>query len=206
MKYCLLSFLVACAACDADPVTFRWDAPIDERITGYELHWGTESGQYTANVPVSGADTEVVQVEPEAGLWYFAVRAVGLDENSEPIASEYSNELFVPLGGPYQGLTPPPVDDNEYVLSAMRSESLITPYDHYRVRICWDGVCELSSEALDEKEVGAIAGKYFYVEFQPCNSNESDCGTSDGIQLLFPHEVINVESTITNSPSLPMLQ
>lgn len=72
----------------AATVTLSWTAS-PEPITGYEIHWGAEPGNYTASKNLPASETSfTIETDDDNQSTYFAVRAVAGGK-----ASTYSNEV-----------------------------------------------------------------------------------------------------------------
>lgn len=82
----------------ATSVTINWTPPTENvdnspltNLAGYNIHYGTASGQYTQTVSVSnpGIATYVVQ-NLAPGTYYFAVAAVNASGMESPLSAEVS--------------------------------------------------------------------------------------------------------------------
>ncbi len=79
-------------------VTLSWQAPTMNEdgtpltdLTGYEVHYGEATGQYTRTLSLPSATLTSVTIEDLApATWYFAVKAV----NSTGVQSSFSNEAW----------------------------------------------------------------------------------------------------------------
>ncbi len=81
---CLLFGIALAQAAD---VRVSWDPVSDTRVVGYEVHYGTDSGQYGS--PLAVANNQAVVSNLQAGnTYYFAVKAHGLDRNFDSALSE----------------------------------------------------------------------------------------------------------------------
>lgn len=80
----------------AKAVNLAWDPHTDARVTGFKLHYGRVSGQYTNTVDAGFVTT--FELPLESGVHYIAATAYG----APPLAdSGYSNEIvWAPLPGP----------------------------------------------------------------------------------------------------------
>lgn len=76
------------AATTADLV---WDPVDDVRVAGYELHYGTQSGEYDQKLETQSAEASVTLPDGEA-TYYFAVRAC---DSTKQNCSVFSNEISV---------------------------------------------------------------------------------------------------------------
>jgi len=95
----LIALLLAQSLCgavrDYSSVTLEWDPPTDSPVdvTGYKIHWGPTSGNYT-NAAFAGTNTTGIVDDLLAGAtYYFAVTSLGLDDTNI-VESEFSNEVF----------------------------------------------------------------------------------------------------------------
>lgn len=74
----VLALLIAPATALAVDLTFQWGQVDDQRLVGYELHYGDVSGQYRARV--DSVETLKTVSGLEAGkTYYFAVKAIGFN-------------------------------------------------------------------------------------------------------------------------------
>jgi len=93
----LLAFSVSPTA-DAASARVSWD-PVNEdsRVTGYEVHYGLESGSYDRSGTASGAATDnLIVADLEAGnTYFFAVRSRNHDDS---IKSAFSDEVSITIG------------------------------------------------------------------------------------------------------------
>ncbi len=79
-------------------VTLSWQAPTQNEdgspltdLTGYQVHYGQTSGQYTQTLSLPNAAFTSVTIEDlTPATWYFAVKAV----NSSGVQSSFSNEAW----------------------------------------------------------------------------------------------------------------
>jgi hypothetical protein len=77
----------------ASNVTLGWDAPLDPSVTGYRLHYGTASNNYTKQIDVGPNTQAKIFLSPSKPVWYFAVTAY----NAAGVESPRSNELRVDI-------------------------------------------------------------------------------------------------------------
>jgi len=70
-------------------VRFSWDPNPEPIVTGYKIHWGTESGVYTESVDVGNVTEAVIQDFFEGVEFYAAITAYA-DTGEE---SDYSEEI-----------------------------------------------------------------------------------------------------------------
>ena len=96
LSFVLLAFMPLCAL--ADLVTLAWDPVPDARVAGYELHWGTESGGYSAmdDIPGQTSDTRTISIDAP-GHYYAALRARNVDGS---LVSGFSNEVEFNIAEP----------------------------------------------------------------------------------------------------------
>lgn len=83
-----LLVLVNALAGRAQTVTIAWDASPSPGVTGYRVHFGTNSGVYPMVTNIGLVRTQTV-VLPRNGRWFFAATAI--DRNG--IESRFSNEV-----------------------------------------------------------------------------------------------------------------
>jgi len=89
MRRLLAIFILLCAAAiHAQSVTLAWDASASPGVTGYRLHYGTNSRSYAFVTNTSLVRTQTV-VLPHAGRWFFAATA----HDANGMESEFSNEV-----------------------------------------------------------------------------------------------------------------
>lgn len=69
------------------------DTPLTN-LAGYDIHYGTASGQYTHTITVSnpGIATYVVD-DLSPGTYYFVVAAVNSDGTESPMSSQVSTTV-----------------------------------------------------------------------------------------------------------------
>lgn len=83
--------------CNSNKVSLAWDpgevspGVIDPTVTGYNVYYGTSSGNYL--VPVSSTTTTVTLTGLGLGPYYFAVKSF----NASGIESGFSNEVSTTL-------------------------------------------------------------------------------------------------------------
>jgi fibronectin type 3 domain-containing protein len=70
-------------------VTLAWDRSPDSSVTGYRLHYGAATRQYTNAVPVGNVTTTNVSGLLDGITYYFAVTAC----TSNQLESDFSNEV-----------------------------------------------------------------------------------------------------------------
>ena len=94
-----LSLACATAPVQAAQVQLAWDTPVQANgtpvpnVAGYNLYYGSQSGQYQTVVPVGLTTTYTVQNVSTGQTYYFVVKAY----DSTGIASAFSNEISVTL-------------------------------------------------------------------------------------------------------------
>lgn len=59
----------------ARPITLRWQAPTDPRVTAFRLYTGRASGVYTFSVDLGNVTSTTCAVAGK-GAWFFAVTAL----------------------------------------------------------------------------------------------------------------------------------
>lgn len=88
--------LAGAAQVGAEELTLAWEGVSDSRLAGYELHYGTASGQYQHQV--SSSTNYVTLAALEAGeTYYFAVKSCSSDPSLD---SALSDEISTRLAGP----------------------------------------------------------------------------------------------------------
>lgn len=83
----------------AADISLAWDPSPSTGVTGYKIHYGTASGQYTTIVDVGNVLTATIPGFAENGTTYYFA-ATAYDATSESV---FSNEVFKTLG-----TAPPP--------------------------------------------------------------------------------------------------
>jgi hypothetical protein len=82
-------------------VTLNWTAPTENTdgspltdLSGYDIHYGTKSGDYTQSITVSnpGLATYVVD-NLTPGTYYFSVSAVNSEGTESPLSSEIKTKV-----------------------------------------------------------------------------------------------------------------
>lgn len=99
------TLLLAGTAAQAAQVTLRWNASLEENITGYVVHFGTRSGQYDQSIDVGKAQRVTISDLEPGRTYYFAATAY----DSYGFSSDAGAELAfsVPAGNAtLQGSTP----------------------------------------------------------------------------------------------------
>jgi hypothetical protein len=87
--YFLIAIFISINAWGAS-ATFEWDAPIDDDLAGYRIHWGTATGIYANTVDVKNVTIFKIDDLPDGKL-FFAATAYDTADNE----SAYSNEVVV---------------------------------------------------------------------------------------------------------------
>jgi hypothetical protein len=89
---------VPTATANSDAVTLNWTPPTENvggtpltNLAGYNIHYGTASGDYTQTISVSNAGIATYVVDDlTPGTYYFAVGAVNSQGTESPASSEVS--------------------------------------------------------------------------------------------------------------------
>jgi len=79
-----------------DAVTLNWTPPTENtngstltNLAGYDIHYGTSSGNYTQSISVSNAGIATYVVDNlSPGTYYFSVAAVNSAGTESPMSSE----------------------------------------------------------------------------------------------------------------------
>ena len=82
-------------ASEAADVTLAWDSNVEEDVAGYEVAYGTASGNYTAVVDVGNATSHRLFNLESNRTYFFAVRAY----NFQGTASTFSSEVSTTTAG-----------------------------------------------------------------------------------------------------------
>jgi len=85
-------------AASSNAVTLNWTPPTENtngspltNLSGYNIHYGTASGDYTQTISVSNAGIATYVVDDlTPGTYYFAVGAVNSQGTESPLSSEVS--------------------------------------------------------------------------------------------------------------------
>jgi Bacterial Ig domain/Fibronectin type III domain len=88
---------------EAVDVRLAWNASPSPQVTGYQLHYGTASGQYSVHVDTGPATTAALSGLQAGQTYYFAALAYDAAGNHSPFSNEVS--YAVPAGD----TTPPTV-------------------------------------------------------------------------------------------------
>ena len=89
---------VPTASASSDAVTLNWTPPTENvngtpltNLAGYNIHYGTASGDYTQTISVSNAGIATYVVDDlTPGKYYFAVGAVNSQGTESPVSPEVS--------------------------------------------------------------------------------------------------------------------
>lgn len=74
-------------------VSLAWDAHIDPAVTGYRIHYGAVSGNYSSSIAVGSVTTITVPGLASGVVYFFAITAI----NSSGLESGLSNQVsFLP--------------------------------------------------------------------------------------------------------------
>ena len=92
--FILVAFLMLNTHALAGQVTLAWDAVAN--ATGYKLHYGQSSGNYSSTVDAASQMTYTVPSLTDGARYYFAVTAYGPTGTTE---SGYSNEVSTVVAG-----------------------------------------------------------------------------------------------------------
>jgi hypothetical protein len=84
-----------------DAVNLTWDASVSPEVTGYKLHYGTESGVYTTTIDVGNVLTYTIDdgMFTPGSTQYIAATAYAPDVDD----SGYSNEVTYTVSTPPTG-------------------------------------------------------------------------------------------------------
>jgi hypothetical protein len=107
---------ILCAGCvmllpvfaEASSVTLSWDANREGDLSGYRVHYGTRSGDYTDEVPVGNTTSYRIDGLEGGRRYYFAVTAVDFSGNVSGFSEEVN--VDVPPSTPGDPPTDPPND------------------------------------------------------------------------------------------------
>jgi hypothetical protein len=84
---------LTCSLAYPAQVTLAWDAAADPGVTGYKLHIGPASGNYTQSIDVGNVTTYIVSDLSGGSTYYFATTSLDATGNE----SGYSNEISTTL-------------------------------------------------------------------------------------------------------------
>jgi len=82
--------LALAAPLHATTVTIGWDPNPEPDVTGYIVHWGSQSHVYTASQAVGRVTSWVTPDLASGRTYYFAVQAVNVDGLMSPLSEEVS--------------------------------------------------------------------------------------------------------------------
>lgn len=102
MRYLIALSLLIPGLVTAGSVTLAWTVVSDARVVGYQILYGTESGEYTYATDVPGGretGTHTIQNLNPATKYYFAARSYILDK-AEYSANSNEVSATVPLSAP----------------------------------------------------------------------------------------------------------
>jgi len=86
----VLCFFLSCSISNAAQATLTWDPPdVSTDVTGYMIHYGTASGDYSEGVDVGNTKSYTVSNLIDGRTYYFAATAY----NHAGVQSGYSNEV-----------------------------------------------------------------------------------------------------------------
>ena len=90
-RHLLLFVLLMLAAMQttAGSLALAWDPVNDPRVAGYKVHYGTSSGNYTAQMEAGNVTTSTVPNLVDGATYYFAVTAY----DGSLVQSGFSNEV-----------------------------------------------------------------------------------------------------------------
>ena len=74
---------------DSYHATLAWDAHPDPAVTGFRVHYGTASGNYTDSITVADVTTTTVPGLEDGVTYFFAITAL----NTDGLESGFSNEI-----------------------------------------------------------------------------------------------------------------
>ena len=87
-----LVFLLFAFRAFAGQATLAWDASPDSRVTGYNLHYGTQSGTYTSTYSAGSTTSATVTGLTEGSAYYFVVRARDAAGTESANSNQVSND------------------------------------------------------------------------------------------------------------------
>lgn len=89
-----IALLALGAEVAAKTVTVAWDPVDDQRVARYELHWGTQPGQYQSTQQVASTSTSIAGLV-EGETYFFAARAC---DAAGTTCSDFSREFRATVG------------------------------------------------------------------------------------------------------------
>jgi hypothetical protein len=72
-------------------VPLAWDASSDTNVTGYVIHYGTQSGVYTNHLNVGNVTNASITLPADGGRYYISATSYDADGNQ----SDFSNETVI---------------------------------------------------------------------------------------------------------------
>ena len=88
----LKTLWICVGLCNADQVTFTWDANTEPDLAGYRCYWGSQPNTYLNFIDVGLQTTCTLEIQPGT---YVAATAY----DTEGLESDFSNEVFYePIG------------------------------------------------------------------------------------------------------------
>lgn len=114
-----LVFLLFAFRAFAGQATLAWDASPDSRVTGYNLHYGTQSGTYTSTYSAGSTTSATVTGLTEGSAYYFVVRA----RDAAGTESANSNQVSktIPAAAPVASITATPTSGTAPLAVALTS-------------------------------------------------------------------------------------
>jgi hypothetical protein len=98
-------FILSAANASAASVSLAWDAVSATNLSGYKVHYGTQSRSYSNALDAGKNVSYTVPNLAEGKTYYFAVTA----QNTAGQSSGYSNEVSYSVPTAAGGTTPPPL-------------------------------------------------------------------------------------------------
>src|SRR5262249_49383388 len=87
--------MVAVENLDAQSVSLGWTASTDPTAAGYNLYWGTSSGEYSGSVDVGTNTTFTVTNLTVGNTYYFAATSYDTNYEEGPFSTEISSVVQV---------------------------------------------------------------------------------------------------------------
>lgn len=100
-----LSLLITSSGIWAGDLTLAWTSIAEPGLTGYELHYGGQSGQYSTSIQTTATQHKVTDLTA-GSTYYFSVKAVHSDPT---LNSVFSNEVSATVAQPHADTTAPTV-------------------------------------------------------------------------------------------------